>query len=110
MATSRIKLTRGKVAIVDRNMVTELRKYKWSAVTSSARKQWFAVSTMKDADGNKRSVVMHHFIAGKPVVHADGDTLNNTRENLIEKKPRPWSSVHGTTYKGADFMEEWTFR
>ena len=74
-----IKLTRGKVALVDDADFEQLSRFKWSAHESSGR--FYAVRY--DPAGN---VKMHRQILQAPqsipVDHRDGDGLNNQRSNL----------------------------
>lgn len=71
-----IKLTKGKVAIVDDEDFDSLSKFSWYAAKS--KKVWYAFMI-----GSRKS--MHSFIMGKSTLkidHKDCNGLNNRRENL----------------------------
>ena len=81
----KIKLTQGKCALVSNADYGDLSLHKWCAVYYPKRNGWYAernISPTKKA----KIVRMHRAIMGFPkgedVDHIDGDTLNNTRENL----------------------------
>jgi hypothetical protein len=88
-----IKLTQGKVAIVDDEDYEWLNQWKWKHVKG------YALRTLKKSeDGERRGVVtMHRVIAsenqelsrGAVVVHADKDGLNNQRLNISVKRASP---------------------
>lgn len=80
-----IPLTRGMVALVDKEDYEELRKFKWSAIHIG--KRWYAVrSTSRKDIQPKKMILMHRFIMSpldKMIIdHIDGNGLNNTRKNL----------------------------
>lgn len=65
-----IKLTQGKVAIVDDLDFDQLSQHKWYALRNGRR--WYAA----------RVVLMHQELNGPRSDHRDGDGLNNVRSNL----------------------------
>lgn len=78
-----IKLTKGKVALVDDDNYDWLAQYSWYASFSG---HWYAVTNVRLA-GKKKKVYMHRMISGAKdpkteIDHIDGDGLNNTRTNL----------------------------
>jgi len=83
-----IKLTRGKVALVDDEDYERLRCYKWHAWSNPPRnKSWYAKRTVYLGDYRTMSIFMHREILGlgsndPEVDHRDGDGLNNRRNNL----------------------------
>ena len=83
-----IRLTRGRVAIVDDLDFKRLSAYKWMAKKSfnSVRVRWYATRNAPRDGGPRRDIKMHREImsaaAGILIDHRDGDGLNNRRENL----------------------------
>lgn len=79
-----IKLTQGRVAIVDEQDYDELIKMKWY-LSYNAGHYYACHNNYKD--GKKTRILMHRYIAkaGKDVIvkHYNGDTLFNVRMNLI---------------------------
>lgn len=73
-----IPLTRGMVALVDDEDYLVLSKTRWFALRG--KYTWYAVCN------HKENYLMHRYIVGAPigvhVDHADGNGLNNQRENL----------------------------
>lgn len=74
-----IPLTKGQVAIVDKEDYEWLSQYKWHAVNNGEK--FYAYRCR-----NKRSLSMHRAIMNEPkgmlVDHKDGNGLNNRRNNL----------------------------
>lgn len=77
--TSEIQLSRGKVALVDTEIINRLKVHRWAAWYSGNR--WYAKTRI---DGSE--ILMHRFILnvpeGKQVDHINGDGLDNRRCNL----------------------------
>lgn len=86
-----IPLSQNLVATVDAVDYDWLSQWKWSAHRSRQSGSFYAVRCISLSDGKKRIVRMHRVILGVgqsvKVDHKDGDSLNNTRDNL-----RPASS------------------
>lgn len=79
----KIKLTQGKIALVDDADFEELNKYKWFA--HKDKKTFYAHRNFKKSNGKQSMKIMHRIILGEPksfVDHKDGDGLNNQRHNL----------------------------
>lgn len=79
-----IPLTRGYVAIVDREDYERLSKFNWQALV---RKRGTIYATRAEyGNGAKRMIYMHREIVGAQrgveIDHIDGNGLNNTRANL----------------------------
>lgn len=72
---SRISLTQGQSAVVDNSDLAIVGHHRWYA---HRRKNTFYPT----AEINKKTVYMHHLIAGKWHDHIDGNGLNNRRSNL----------------------------
>ena len=77
-----IKLTQGKIALIDAADYTLVKDYNWCAVNT--HNLWYAVGRQK---GSRKQVKMHRLLLGITnskilVDHKDGDGLNNTRENI----------------------------
>lgn len=76
-----IKLTQGKVALVDDEDFESLNAYKWCA--SKHHNTFYAVRTTIRVGGKQTKVRMHWDIMdGKSIDHIDHDGLNNQRANL----------------------------
>jgi len=80
-----IKLTQGKVALVDDEDYEHLSRFKWYA--SRAKNNFYATRRGRPGLGEKRTTIfMHRIIIGTPenldTDHEDGNTLNNQRYNL----------------------------
>ena len=81
LALREIKLTQGKVALVDDSDYERLSAFSWQAYPG--RKSWYAVRQL----GEGRTLRMHHDVIGKPppgmvTDHIDDNGLNNQRANL----------------------------
>lgn len=82
------KKAAGRVVRVDDGDYGLLMQYRWRvsehAGTATKRPNGpYAVTTIKESDGRKRTVGMHALLTGSPLTdHADHDGLNNQRYNL----------------------------
>lgn len=78
-----IKLTQGKVALVDDADFEILSKHKWYAHNKNG---WYAVRTVYGENGKTTKELMHRLLINVPkglqTDHIDGDGLNNQRKNL----------------------------
>ncbi|MHB8842419.1 MAG: HNH endonuclease [Candidatus Aquicultor sp.] len=103
-----IKLTQGKIALVDDEDYEYLNQFKWFC--SKQKYTCYAVRSMRMPDGNYRTLAMHRAIMGtlkgKVVDHIDHNGLNNQKynlrncthaENLMNQSPAKSS---GSIYKG----------
>lgn len=81
---SYIKLTKGKVAIVDTDRYEHLIKHKWSTMCNG--KNYYAVTSFGVGDGLRKNITMQQMIMNTPkgfcCFHLDGNSLNNTISNL----------------------------
>jgi len=108
-----IKLSQGKIAIVDDEDYARLAEYKWSA--SPGHKTSYAVRSQSTGIKYKRRIIlMHKFLLGKPpfpraeVDHINGDGLDNRRQNLRwcshaenrRNEPRRKTNKTVSAYKG----------
>ena len=80
-----IKLTQGKVAIVDDEDYDRLNQYKWH--THRRGRYFYATRKSPAVEGVRKIIYMHHDIlenpSGKYVVdHKNGNCLDNTKGNL----------------------------
>jgi hypothetical protein len=79
-----IPLTQGLFAVVDDEDFDNLSRYKWQAFKKPHTV--YAARTITKPDGSTTTVLMHREIlspaSGVLVDHADGDGLNNRRNNL----------------------------
>lgn len=80
-----IKLTQGKVAIVDDEDYGWLNQWKWSTRTTK-RNVYAERRDYRMGRRNAKSISMHRLITNAPpelqVDHKDGDGLNNQKSNL----------------------------
>jgi hypothetical protein len=76
-----IPLTQGKIAIVDDQDYEMLSHWKWSVMHNGQK--WYAQRVDYE---NRKTILMHRVITDAPsgmdVDHANGDGLDNRRENL----------------------------
>jgi len=81
----KIKLTQGKVALVDDADFEWLNKFNWCAMNNHGR-GWYAVRSARDANGKRYGIYMHRQIAGarpgQRADHKDGNGLHNWQANL----------------------------
>lgn len=113
-----IKLTQGKVALVDDADFEWLNQWKWFAAKCG---NTFYAHRNEEVDGRKRTIRMHRLILGVTdpkvfVDHERGDGLNNQRYNLRmatqrqnsqNRKPQAGSA---SKYKGVSFnarLKKW---
>lgn len=114
-----IKLTQGKIAIVDDEDFDFLNKWKWFYHSAG-----YAVRFSKKSDGgNRRILYMHRIIINTPsdkqTDHIDGNPLNNCRknlricsiaQNLSNSKPHKKFALKNSTYRGVTWysrLEKW---
>jgi hypothetical protein len=90
-----IKLTQGKVALVDDEDYDELRRYRWSAAKKG---NTYYVRRGGNSKRGIKQIIMHRIIIGAKdddfVDHRDGNALNNQKINLRICKPQQnsWNS------------------
>lgn len=76
-----IRLTRGKVAVIDDDDFTKVNQHKWHCNNHGYAMSWFRTS-----DGKRSLVSMHRFILSTPkgllTDHINLDKLDNRKENL----------------------------
>jgi hypothetical protein len=81
-----IRLTGGKIALVDDSDYEWLSQFKWYAMKDT--NTFYAVRTIKDANGKQATIRMHREILGlragntKQTDHKDHNGCNNQRFNL----------------------------
>ena len=82
----KIELTQGQVALVDDKDYDRVNQHKWFAHWRSKPKTYYAARTIRK-DGRRYTELMHRFITNAPpekdVDHKNGETLDNTSDNLI---------------------------
>ena len=81
----RIKLTKGKVAIVDASDYDALMKFKWCARKNRGANVFYAMAYLGKDEGRK-SYYMHSLLLDRPkgmeIDHINGNGLDNRRSNL----------------------------
>ncbi len=79
-----IQLTQGKVAVVDDDLFNYLNQFKWYA--NNLNGKFYAVRRFMVKKGKQSVILMHRDIMkpnkGFVIDHIDGDTLNNSINNL----------------------------
>jgi len=79
-----IQLTKGKVAVVDDDLFNYLNQFKWYA--NNLNGKFYAVRRFMVKKGKQSVILMHRDIMkpnkGFVIDHIDGDTLNNSINNL----------------------------
>lgn len=79
---SKIDLTQGKFAVIDRDDYELVSKYKWCA-HKKRNGNYYAVTNVRDSSGGRRTLSMHELITGESGMdHRNGDGLDNRRANL----------------------------
>lgn len=113
-----IKLTQGKVALVDDEDYEILCKWKWYAhKTSKNAHTFYAVRTTVKGEFKKRArVYMHRYLLSIKdsnifVDHKDGDGLNNQKSNIRQcdksqnRANQQKGVIRSSKYKGVCFMK-----
>jgi hypothetical protein len=84
--TKEIRLTRGKVAIVDDEDYPVLAQFKWMALSSTTWGIWYAARYITGTNGKQHALLMHRVVNDTPdgllTDHRNGDGLDNRRSNL----------------------------
>lgn len=91
----RIRLTEGKVAIVDPDVWVTLDRHVWRA--KLGRGGWYAYR-IQNIKGRKKYTYLHRLIAntppGKHCHHKNGNTLDERRANLENMTPGEHEGLH----------------
>lgn len=86
-----IRLTQGKVALVDDDDFAFLNSFKWHANFGSRNRKWYARRRVRVSEralyGDQKRIYMHTFLlwpvpADKIIDHRNDDGLDNRKENL----------------------------
>lgn len=82
-----IKLTRGKVALVDDEDFEFLNQWKWCAHKEHKNGNYYAYRTLNLSKTKKVTIIMHRVIAGLKnsnihIDHINGNGLDNQRSNI----------------------------
>lgn len=76
-----IKLTQGKIALVDDDDFEKLNQWEWHAKTFYKSKKWYAARSQKG-----KTILMHRIIlnptSGMDIDHQDNNGLNNQKSNI----------------------------
>ena len=84
-----IKLTKGRVALVDDEDFEKLNQYKWQAILSCSN--WYAIRAFQ-SNGKQKRILMHREIMnalpGVIIDHKFSDGLDNRKENLRPCTPQ----------------------
>ena len=110
-----IKLTQGKVAIVDDEDYEYLRQFKWCARNHRGY-TWYAQRFSQTVNGKRRIILMHRYIMDTPdgmeTDHINHNGLDNRRENLrictcAENRRNNRIAENNTTgYKGVGYTTD----
>jgi len=81
-----IKLTRGKVALVDDEDFVELNRYRWHVQSDKRTGKCYVMRNYILSDGRKTKRFLHRLIMKAKYIqiidHIDGNPLNNQKSNL----------------------------
>ena len=116
-----VPLTKGKVALLSPEDA-DLARFFWQAKRD--KKTFYAARTVAGADGRRREQKLHRAVAarmgvdivGTQIDHANGDGLDNRRENIRRATPQQNASNRGrfrnnsSGYKGVSFckrLQKW---
>lgn len=101
----RIKLTKGKFALIDSKDYRLVSAYRWYALKPNSH-VWYACTSF-NVNGTKQHIYMHHLIMGfKGIDHKNCNGLDNRRSNLRKATQSQnfadWPKYTGTAsrYKG----------
>ena len=113
-----IKLTQGKVALVDDEDFEYLNQWKWHA--HKEYQTYYALRQSYSEFGKRTIQRMHHVVLGKPTSglecdHRDGNGLNNQRDNLriVTKRQNAQNRHHpkSSQYPGVcKYRNQWIVR
>jgi hypothetical protein len=92
--TKEIRLTQGKVALVDDADFDWLNQFKWCAHRDC--NTFYAKRAAPTVNGKRGVLYMHALLVGKGCDHKDGNGLNNQRNNL-----RPATTQQNNWNRGA---------
>lgn len=101
-----IKLTQGKVALVDDCEYGWLIAFRWFAMNNG--RHWCAARNAPKSNGKRGTIYMHRELMNFPdceVDHRDGNALNNQRSNLRLANDRQqaahrWCPPNASGYRG----------
>ncbi len=90
----KIKLSRGKTALIDDDDLERVSQFKWYINENAEKTKLYAMrSKLKSEEGIVKGtkVYMHRFILqvvekSAVIQHKNGNTLDNRKENLVIKK------------------------
>lgn len=103
-----IKLTKGKVTLVDDEDFPILSRHIWTAYVGGTSKNTYAVTYYRNKELSMARLIMGN-PKGKVVDHINHDTLDNRKENLRictiaqNNKNRSIESKNTTGYKGVSY-------
>ncbi len=84
--TIEVPLSKGKVALIDRDDAEFVLRHKWYARKASDKANWYACTNIRDEHGKVRTLGMHNLIIihrdHLVVDHVNGDSLDNRLDNL----------------------------
>ena len=118
----KIKLTQGKISLIDDKDFLLVSKYKWCASYSKLTKTYYALSNRKTKAGKFKTIKMHRIImaakSGFFVDHINHDTLDNRRNNLriVNKHQNAMnrkghddslSKYKGVTFNKNKYIQKW---
>jgi hypothetical protein len=77
-----IKLTHGKVALIDDDDFEIVKQYKWYAMNTNGIDEWYAAMSIKE-NGKFRITTLHQLIMGRKLIdHIDHNGLNCQKNNM----------------------------
>lgn len=109
----KIRLTKGKYALVSDEDFERVNQYKWYASLESRGTKWYAVRRVT-INGKKVKIRMHRFVLGLPpgkedpriVDHLNHNSLDNRRENLEVLESQAENMHRSAGWKGSRSWKE----
>jgi len=111
METVEIKLTQGKVALIDKKDYDKVSQHKWCAIKPDKNRSWYATSKIKGKNIRLSRFILDIYDKNLIVDHENANGLDNRRSNIricnhmqnSRNKIKARISKSTSTYKGVVF-------